>query len=381
MNLFSSIGAIFVFLLSLPMLYTMWEDGADALRARHVADHLIMVNRAAASYVRSNGATLLDTTTATSGPELGIADLIAADLLPDGFNDRNPVQQTYRIFIRRPANNQLQAIALTTGGPDRSRDRRFANSLMPQAAANIGGAGGFIPTGDVPGTSPGTLRGAFGGWVLDLASMNIPSPGPGHVGTVNSFDSSDMAQDFLYRIEVPGHEELNQMWANLDMTGKAIERIGEADFVPATLASMQKDGVAFCADGNQNGRLFLHETNGLYVCRNGRAEAVADTGNSAHVREMTIAAHGDVVAKPVCPEGTGTSPEIYLSPVTMAEAGQNATPLVAVQSWATSLSDSSWQVNLRLMTTNSKNTAAQWVYPTADYGRVMVTTLCRRTNP
>lgn len=40
----------------------------------------------------------------------------------------------------------------------------------------FGGAGGFVPTGDITGQTPGTLLGSSGGYVLDLAVLGIALP-------------------------------------------------------------------------------------------------------------------------------------------------------------------------------------------------------------
>ncbi len=64
-----------------------------------------------------------------------------------------------------------------------------------------------------------------------------------------------------------------------------------------------------------------------------------------------------------------------------AQAGPEAPPLTSFQTWATSLSDTEWQVHMRVQTGNKRLDGADdqgWVYPADDYGRIMVFTTCAK---
>ena len=51
--------------------------------------------------------------------------------------------------------------------------------------------------------------------------------------------------------------------------------------------------------------------------------------------------------------------------------------MTAIQTWATSVSDTEWQVHLRVQTGDSSLGDEQgWVYPADDYGRIMVLAMC-----
>ena len=158
----------------------------------------------------------------------------------------------------------------------------------------LGGAGGFVPTGDITGQIPGTLIGGSGGYVLDLAALGIASPGPGHLGVYSAFDEYDLGTDYLYRGEVPGHPEYNQMQTELDMTGHGIERVGSIQYVSKTVVEGQT-----CSDADE-GKMFLDELQGMYLCRNGMLVLMADTGNSTQFKMSTLASHGDRIDKPYC---------------------------------------------------------------------------------
>ena len=161
MNLLSTIGAIIVVIIMIPYMIGWWETGNSAVQQRIIANHMTMVMRAANQYVNQHQDTLLSQATATTGPTISIADLISDGLLPDGFQPQNAWLQDYQIYIRQPQNGALQAIVLTTGGRENATDH-FLNAVVPGAAALIGGAGGHIPSGVLPGQTENMLQGEIG---------------------------------------------------------------------------------------------------------------------------------------------------------------------------------------------------------------------------
>lgn len=372
MKLIEVIGALIIMIIVMPTLLGIWEKGYVELQKRQAADHLMRVSKASASYVRKHQATLLTSAAANSGPSVSIATLVTESLLPAGFSNTNVWGQGYTVYIRQPQAKELQAIVLTTGGRG-GEQSIFASAIIPSAALMAGGAAGFVPTGALPGQTAGTLHGAGGGWVVNLGTFGIPSPGAGHLGALASFDSAALGQDFLYRVAVPGHEELNAMQTELDMTDHAIRDVKEIQFVEREIT-----GEA-CTAPEDQGRLFLDRVQGLYLCRNNALEIVADTGNATLFKTARLAQNGEKIAKPVCPSGTGTVAQIFTTPV-IAEAGPDAPPISSFQAWATSLSDTEWQVHLRLLTSSKPLSAdgSGWVYPEANYGRIMILTTCTK---
>lgn len=363
-ELLGTIAAIFMLMILLPMFARYQQQGIDNLKKRQAADHLMEVNHAVAEYVRGHYDTLLEQSTPASGPEIGVADLINDGHLPTGFGMRNVWGQEYRAYVRKPADDTLEVVTLTTGGS--TTGRAFTTALIPSAAALLGGAGGFVPSGLIPGQTADTLQGAFGGWALSLGSLGIPSPGPGHIGARAIFDASGVGQDFLYRMAVPGHEELNSMFTTLDMRDHAVRNIQEIQFEHHAFAD-----TAPCGDAEQEGRVFLDATEGLYVCREGEARVLADTGNSQLFKHATVVANNTLIDKPSCPEGTDTEPQIFVAP-SILSADATSPPLAAVQAWATSESDTQWRVHVRVLKGDGKG----WVYPGENYGRVTVMALC-----
>ncbi|MFP5222882.1 MAG: shufflon system plasmid conjugative transfer pilus tip adhesin PilV [Acidobacteriota bacterium] len=368
MKIIEVIASLLVMFVLLPAIASLWQYGATEMQKRQAADQLAQVSRAAASYVRKHQTTLLGSTTATSGPVITTDPLVTEQFLPAGFRGKNVWGQSYQIFFRQPSANAIQAVILTTGGLGHDPGQpKFGTAVVPSAASMAGGSGGYIPTGAITGQSTGVLQGAYGGWTLDLASVGVPTPGAGHLGTLSTYDSSSLGQDFLYRIAVPGHPELNAMQTELDMTDHAIRKVQEVQFTARTL------GTETC-DADTEGRVFLDVNQGLYICRNGQMEVVADTGNSLLLKGTQLAQDGDLITMPSCPPGTGMTPQIFVTP-TLAAAGAEAPPITAFQSWAETASATQWRVRLRLLTTDDN---LGWVNPASSYGRILVCTTCAK---
>lgn len=371
MHLLGTIGAIIVLIIMMPGFLGWWESGHTATQQRIVANHMAAVTRAARQYVNRHQDTLLTQASASAGPSVTIAELINEGFLSEGFQPRNAWLQEYQIHVRQPQTGTLQAIVLTTGGRNNETDK-FRNVTVPGAAALVGGAGGYVPSGVLPGQTENMLQGAGNGWILDLGSVGIASPGSGHLGAVSSYDSSALGQDFLYRVAVPGQPELNAMQTELDMTDHAIRNVSELQFEEREITDQS------CAAPEDQGRLFLDRVQGLYLCRDNSLEIIGDSGNSALLKNATLAKNGDRIAKPSCAPSTGTAPAIFTSP-SIAEAGPDAPPLTSFQTWATSLSDTEWQVHMRIQTPTKTLDGSDndgWVYPADDYGRIMVLAMC-----
>ena len=352
----------------MPIVYQHWQIGYIAEQQSHAADQLRQVNDASDAYIKRHFDTLLSSTTPSSGPQITIDQLVNDGLLPEGFRNSNIWGQSYEIYVRKPHENTLNSITITRGGREHKEGDSFATLTVPGAALRLGGAGGFVPTGALPGQQDGTLHGAAGGFILDLAALGITSPGPGHLGAYSAFDEYDLGTDYLYRGEVPGHPEYNQMQTELDMTGHGIENVGSVQYVSRTVT----DGES-CSTEDE-GKMFLDELQGMYLCRNGMLVLMADTGNSTQFKMSTVANNGDRIAKPSCAPGTGTSPQIYVAPA-IASSGSQSPAMSALQAWATSVSATEWQVHLRVLNTSNSDA---WVYPTPEYGRVMDFTTCTK---
>ena len=68
MKMIEVIGALFILAFLLPKLADLINVGFLDTQKRQAADHMVLVNRASANYVRKHHADLLSKTSATSGP-------------------------------------------------------------------------------------------------------------------------------------------------------------------------------------------------------------------------------------------------------------------------------------------------------------------------
>ena len=375
MKMIEIIGGLLIMAILIPVLGNLMSQGFTMTQQRQAADHLAVVSRAASNYVRKHQTELLTQATASSGPTVSVATMISEGFLLNGFRDRNVWGQSYLVYVRKDATSgDLRAIVLTSGGRGHESGSKFGTSIVPGAAALLGGSAGFVPTGDVPGQSAGTLQGSGGGWNLPLASMGISSPGAGHLGALTNFDSSSLGQDYLYRVAVPGHEELNAMETVLDMSNHGVKNVAQLQFVEREITSEA------CTTEDEQGQIFLDKTRGLYICRNQSLEVIGDSGNSTLIRNIALAKNGDLIEKPLCAPNTNTIPNIFTSP-SLAAIGPESPPLSAFQTWATSTDDTHWQVHMRLLTPQKSLSEDEsgWVYPQADYHRISVLTSCSKS--
>ena len=368
-----ALAGIIIFILFLPNLAGLWDSGVTFMQQRVAADHLQQVTKASSLYVRKHQTSLLASAKPATGPMVTVADLVSDKLLPAGFASVNLWKQSYQIHIRQPEPSALQAIILTTGG--KKVDDSFANVTVPGAALAMGGAAGYIPRGALGGQNSSMLLGTGGGWAVSLPSVGITSPGPGHLGSLSSFDSSSIGQDYLYRVAVPGAPELNAMQTDLDMTEHANRNVSELQFEERSISSET------CTSADDQGRIFLDRLQGLYICRNNSLEIIGDSGNSSLLKNATLAKNGDRIDKPSCAKSTNTVPAIFTAP-SIVEAGPDAPSLNSFQTWSTSISDTEWQVFVRVLTPDKPLSPDKsgWVYPQEDYARILVFATCAK-NP
>ncbi|NDV23130.1 shufflon system plasmid conjugative transfer pilus tip adhesin PilV [Desulfovibrio sp. JC022] len=370
-TLIEVLAALIILAMLMPLLGDFIDRGVEQIKQRNVSNHLAAVLDAASDYAKENYSDLTTSSTASGATAVTMTQLRTGGFLPNGFQDLNGWGQRYGIYVLQPSVGDLQVLVLTYAGRTHSAtDKNFSTTIAPATAAMVGGAGGYIPTGEMPGQSASELRGSFGGWTVDLAATDIPVPAPGHIGGRAFLREKDISKDFLYRVEVPGHPELNEMATELDMTDHAIENVKEIHFEKHTLADIDTSG--FCGDADKEGRVFFDPAVGLYICRAGEPQVIADSGNSQFLKGSTVAINGELIPKPTCAPGVSSTPQIFVAPAAFAE-GSVSKSIVAVQCWATSEDADNWRVHMRIRTADSDSS---WISPPAGTGRIMVLTTC-----
>lgn len=369
---FDVLGGLLVLFLLTPLIFSEIHEGIVTQQKNLVASQFNDVCDAARLFAQQNAPALLEgqppfsPATPTTGAEITFDMLRDVGLLLNAAPE-NAWNQAYRMVVRQPKPGVLRVIVMTEGGREHaSRKPAFGTQIVPSTAVIAGGHAGFVPVGaDKLGQNSGQAVGAHDGWRLTFADVGIVPPTPGHLVGLTDLSASDMISDTLYRVEVPGKPELNEMWTSLDMTDHSIENVNDLSFVG-------KDITTTLCTPDDDGRLLFDPDNGLYLCRGGETELISDTGNSGVLKQALLVSHGQMVAKPMCPAGTNTSPQIFVTP-SIVSAGGTAPPLTAVQGWAVNHSDTEWQIQLRVLSADKK---LGWIYPGANYGKAVALTMC-----
>lgn len=376
MTLIEVLFAIVIFAALLGPLTYWIQEGTIKQAAKTASTQMQVVGEAAREYAKENYATLIPTASPSSAVTVTVPNLVSGGYLPSTFNNANPWNQSFVAYVNEPTVGDLRVLVLTTGGRGHDPNNPdFGNKTIPSVAAAMGGAGGFVATGDMPGVLANTVQGTYGGWDLDLSGTGIPNPGAGHVAYLVTLDEGEIDRDSLYRVNVPGQPELNQMFTTLDMNSNTII-MGDADVgggdtegVRSVNLEDHEEADFSCVDNDDDGgRIFYDRDQGLYVCRMGKKYLIADAGNSKIMNNITIASHNDLIPKPSCTTAATPTPRIYVSPA-MASDGSTGYPMQSLETWAIN-SGTNWRVQMRVQTREG------YRYPSATYGRILVMTTC-----
>ncbi|EFZ0223625.1 shufflon system plasmid conjugative transfer pilus tip adhesin PilV, partial [Shigella sonnei] len=192
------------------------EDYLNEMRNQSAAFHADAYNTAARTYIADNNARLHSGTL----PATFTADELIRKGYLKGLN-RSPFGQSYTTGIRRnTSTGRLEALTCSTGGENIKDDAlRSIASLLP-------GLGGFIGKN-------GTATGVFGGWTDKPGDYGLSCNG-GHIAIVMMGDDLQES-DRLYRFQVPGRPELNQMNTAINMGGNNLNNAGNVNGQSATL--------------------------------------------------------------------------------------------------------------------------------------------------
>lgn len=335
----------------LPLAYAGWNMGFAALKARAVAQQLQQVSEAAKVYARSQD--LLTTLTpGANAVEITGAQLINAGVLPhSGADIENAWKQKYKVFYSIPATvagvpDRLTVVVTTISDPASPVAEADARK-----AAGFGGAG----VGLVADAGGGTLAllNVVGGWRIAVNTPPLPSTEPaiGSIGSYASLDDKALNTDVLYRVDVPGRPELNQMHVNLDMRDHAIVDVKNVQFNATSVK--QADLTTVCDPAaDTEGKVFYHtsttaDLTGLYACKGGKPVLLADGANSAPVRNTMVVDPGTLITKPTC-TGGGT-PFISVSPASVTVGGLPPVVGTSIYSSYADAGTSQWRVSLTVL--------------------------------
>ncbi len=217
MTVVETMGALAIASVLLLGLSTMIDTSLDDVKGQQAGLHQEQVVNAASKYISANYADLVTTTAGGTVGTITVAQLKAAGFLANSFSNTNVFHQTPCVLVRQPASGKLDTLVAAYGGmaiPDRD---------IPMVAMYAGQGGGYISN-----AVPGTARGAS--WELTTTDYQGVACGGttvltgaaandgGHLVSSLFYDGpGQLSTDFLYRSEVLGRPELNQMKAPIHM--------------------------------------------------------------------------------------------------------------------------------------------------------------------
>lgn len=193
--------------------YALNERTAD-LKAKAAADQLTVVTQAAEAYIKNNWMTVQgQVPTAGSKALIDIATLITNGYLPASSFSETPYAHHYEIWVRGITGGGFQAMVVTIGTEDPGRTR------LPQIALQTRANTGFVIQAPYDNNDPDKILGAFGGWTASVGNFR-PSGSSGLVwlASLLSVQEDITGSDFLYRGQIPGRPDLNEMRTNITMT-------------------------------------------------------------------------------------------------------------------------------------------------------------------
>lgn len=232
------------------------DNASEDTKAAVTALHLKTVGMAGNEYIRNNYAAITGVATASTPALIRVSDLIAGGYLNAGYSLQNPRGQNTCLLVLQPTTNNLTAMVVTEAGDV------IDDLTLGQIAANVGGDGGGVYS-----IAPDVIRGAMGGWSIDLAASpydafrnanhlgqhcdgsggDIPL-NTGHPMMALWFADGVSVSATLYRDAIPGNPSLNTMNTPILMGAATIQTIGDACPTNGALARTADGTLVSCVN-------------------------------------------------------------------------------------------------------------------------------------
>lgn len=312
--------ALMIVFMAMPIIAKEGERYMNSMQINTAAEQLSTLRDALNDYVRVNYAALSGSVTETSGVEVSLSDLRDGGFLLDSYSMRSPFGQQYRAFVFAGSQpDSLVSIVVSEGGIGgggpyaalSGEDQRLVSRVIPKVAQRVGATGGHIPSVELPGMAQGVIEGSNGIWTFDTNGLTpFASVGQGSVATVQHFTSGSMNNDYLYRVEVPGQPELNEMNTHLSLGGHDITNARNVSDMTGYLHTQGDE----LNDGNvieaERGNLTLHD--GTVFSGDVVLEDVEVGGQPVPVSRAVFDQRrinaGGALPKPSCPAGSSAQP-------------------------------------------------------------------------
>lgn len=259
-------GALTV-VLAMIVLAASWASvNADNQDNALVAGQLKLAMAGADKFVKDNAASIA----AGASPVVYNWTQIAPSM-PQGLSSTNSYGQTYQLAIQRTGtapNYTLNPLLQTVGG------NPIPEKHMRAIAKMAGTSGGFVSA-----LSPANATGAGGGWTAVLSDYGA-NPGAGHLAAGLFYQNAAQADQYLYRVSVPGRPELNQMQTALDMNSQNLTNAATVTATKVVLpstGSLQIGSSTFTGDATNTA---ISQSGTLYIRHSDLTPAAISTGDA-----------------------------------------------------------------------------------------------------
>ena len=201
------------------------ETQHRALMDQTTAGLIRQVSDGLAGYTKAYSGAIEGVATATKPAVIPVSALISTGFLPAGTQNIDPYGQTIVGEVLQPTPGYLVGAVVTQGG------RSPGGSHINQLATLIGAQGGFVPPSDLaalPGIcGTNCYQGSGGTWKATFSQYPFTGVGPGSLIALQSYNANNLPQDFLYRSNVPGFPQANQMQTNINMNGNNLNNANQ----------------------------------------------------------------------------------------------------------------------------------------------------------
>lgn len=203
---------------SLVLGVIVWlEDRSLEERERIAGTQLETLAHGVSAYVHSEFDDLLSAVGA-GGLEITLPQLVAADVVPDGFGDVNALGRGFQVMVLTRGSDALDVVVAETVAA--------GDTLVPSAAL-LGDRYGGVRMGVVSPEAPTRLQGPTIDQDVSAFQSNFTGAlRAGALGVFARFDHQSVFGDQLYRSAIPGFPNANRMETALDMGGNDIVDAG-----------------------------------------------------------------------------------------------------------------------------------------------------------
>ena len=211
-NVLATLAAVVAFAILMPSLFQISANASRTIKMSSAAQQMRQMETAVQGYLLQNYPVVVTNASDGTTAKITPAMLQASGFLPANFQNANAYGQVYTAEITQPSAGNLLGVVETSGGVT------IPEADAAEIAAMVGQYGGYIPNGTIHNKN--NAQGAFDGWEQCLGPCGYDNPGAGHLASLIYVNNGEITSpDYLYRVQVQGHPELNAMQTDLNMLG------------------------------------------------------------------------------------------------------------------------------------------------------------------